>query len=620
MKQSSLTLIALMSLGLIFGSLSSFYEPEFARADDCVVRSLTQEPTQGQSGTEFTLRGTGFTPNTTTTLYFWKPDYTTYDEKEVSVDAEGKFEINHTFPSDLPSDDYWITAIDSLHSSGCFPPASDFTITEAISSSDKILGDIDNNEGIDLRDAITALQLCAGMNPSLNPSIDSSKVGLKEAIFALQILTNSAVLSHGHAVLGPLSGATVRVYRLTDLGTPVYTTQTDADGYFDLTFGGVSSDDYILVTVTGGEDTDADDDGVTDAQPTPNSGTICALMSMTDLNAGGFRVSALTDIAWQYTRNLVGQADNDGLQIRLNDLARTFFTEDVNGDGSLDSKDIPAFSPLDATHKSRLNFDFQILSAQNEDGSSIISCYHNDLKDVLPELLEDNFGSRFSLYPGTDVRYDKVKIEVTAFGRGSFKSDRGGIDFDSERGNLQDNITSAFFEQDGVSKVTLTATPTSDTEILSWSGCDSVSEDKTECEFGLRTDRLVSVSFGYKEAALKAGVTLADLTDAAVTMSEDQVTINVTADSEDTSMAETLAALKSGDFVVGSADAGFLRKVVSAEKVSEYNYILTTEDAALDEVVGQGTGIFLQADDPCRSGRRGRFTREQKRNDGVSGN
>jgi len=47
-------------------------------------------------------------------------------------------------------------------------------------------GDIDNYQGTDLRDAVAAIQVCAGMNPSLKPGIDE-KIGLQHAIFALQV-------------------------------------------------------------------------------------------------------------------------------------------------------------------------------------------------------------------------------------------------------------------------------------------------------------------------------------------------------------------------------------------------------------------------------------------------
>jgi len=44
--------------------------------------------------------------------------------------------------------------------------------------------------------------------------------------------------------------------------------------------------------------------------------------------------------------------------------------------------------------------------------------------------------------------------------------------------------------------------------------------------------------------------------------------------------------------VVGSADTGFLRRVISVEKVNNSSYILTTADIALEDVIAQGTGLF----------------------------
>jgi hypothetical protein len=67
-------------------------------------------------------------------------------------------------------------------------------------------GDLNENTLIDLADAILALQSAGGANPD----------GVDEAMFVLQVLTNRAIVSQGQAVLGPLSGAAVRVYRLTE--------------------------------------------------------------------------------------------------------------------------------------------------------------------------------------------------------------------------------------------------------------------------------------------------------------------------------------------------------------------------------------------------------------------
>ena len=56
----------------------------------------------------------------------------------------------------------------------------------ASGASGSVTGDVDNHQGTDLRDALTVLQVCAGMSPSLKPGIDE-KIGLQDAIFALQV-------------------------------------------------------------------------------------------------------------------------------------------------------------------------------------------------------------------------------------------------------------------------------------------------------------------------------------------------------------------------------------------------------------------------------------------------
>ncbi len=494
------------------------------------------------------------------------------------------------------------------------------TIMFAVNCFGAIPGDADGSGTVDLQDVITAIQVCAGMNPA---DVDSEadvnndgKIGLEEAVF---VLAQIAEPQKGRAVLGPLSGAEVRAYRLKDMKTPVYTTTTDADGYFDSFVTGINQSEYILVSVSGGEDTDADNDGEPDASPTPNAGTIHALMTVSEFNAGGFNVSALTDIAWQFTKNLVGQVENSDLGSRLNALAGTFIAEDLSGDDTTDAADFLKFNPSDDQHKEKLNFDFQHFFTENADGHSIIDCFHEDLTDVLPVLLDEKFGSRLTLHPGVGVLYDKVKLELSVFGRGSVTSDIGGIDFDSERTedsgrtDPAEDVSVAFFEKDASGNVTLTAAPVPDTEILSWDGCDRVSEDKTECVCNLRTDHLVSVSFGYKETILQEGVTLTDLSNAGVIVSSDQVTLNVTASIGDTDMMAVLEALKSGDVVLGSDDGGFLRKVLSTQKIADDNYILTTEDVSLEEVIAQGTGTFskemthgdLAEDDASGSGRQG---------------
>jgi len=346
------------------------------------------------------------------------------------------------------------------------------------------------------------------------------------------------------------------------------------------------------VAVSGGQDTDTNDDGVA-GDTVQNTGTIYALMTSEQFTAGNFVVSAITDIAYQYTKNLIGQADSGWLKTRLDDLAKNFFISDLNGDGVIDSKDLLMFVPTDSTHKGKLNFDYQQLFAKDPATSlSISDCYHANNQTCIIYLLDAKFGSRLSLNPAPDTRYQKVKIEVAALGKGSVKSDVGGIDIDSSRQNAADNVKYAFFDKSATGKIVLTATPTAETQILSWNGCDTVSQDKTRCESSLRADRLITLSFGYKETKLKDGVVLVDLSSASLIVSPDM--ISVTANAGDTDMMEKMAALKAGDIVVGSADSGFLRKIVSVQKISDTNYILTTAGAAIGDVIAQGTGGFYK--------------------------
>ena len=62
-------------------------------------------------------------------------------------------------------------------------------------------GDVDDNEGVDLRDTITVLQICAGMKPDVNAEYEG-KIGLKDAIFALQVVSGIIFLPKEPGDLG----------------------------------------------------------------------------------------------------------------------------------------------------------------------------------------------------------------------------------------------------------------------------------------------------------------------------------------------------------------------------------------------------------------------------------
>jgi PKD repeat protein len=74
---------------------------------------IGQQPISAPPGTHFAQWGTGFTPDSTATLYFKKPDGTV-DPSQHHIDAIGHFEIDYPAPWDKPSGTYIWWAIDGV--------------------------------------------------------------------------------------------------------------------------------------------------------------------------------------------------------------------------------------------------------------------------------------------------------------------------------------------------------------------------------------------------------------------------------------------------------------------------------------------------------------------------
>ncbi|MCX5850286.1 MAG: hypothetical protein NTW65_12705, partial [Deltaproteobacteria bacterium] len=60
---------------------------------------IAQSPMSGPAGTNFAEWGTGFTPNSTATLHFQKPDGTEYPTASQSIDGNGTFSITYPSPT-----------------------------------------------------------------------------------------------------------------------------------------------------------------------------------------------------------------------------------------------------------------------------------------------------------------------------------------------------------------------------------------------------------------------------------------------------------------------------------------------------------------------------------------
>jgi len=193
----------------------------------------------------------------------------------------------------------------------------------------------------------------------------------------------AAPVAANQALLGPLSGATIKVYRLTNLATPVEsvvannsTTNLNLAGSFALTLAGIPATEWILVTATGGQDIDANDDGVIDAVASANTGTIHALATAADWKANSAHISILTELAWQGVQAAVTAGNTATLAADINWASHNLVQQDINGDAVVDYKDVLAFLPGHAAQRSKLGFAFNDIFALDVTGKSLIDYFH----------------------------------------------------------------------------------------------------------------------------------------------------------------------------------------------------------------------------------------------------
>jgi PKD repeat protein len=228
-------------------------------------------------------------------------------------------------------------------------------------------------------------------------------------------LTSPLAPQPNQAILGPLSGATISAYRLNDLATavegPLVAEESLTDlrlaGTFKLDLASIPDDEWILATATGGQDIDADDDGVLDTNPRINYGTLHALARAADWRNGGLRVNVLTEIAWQSLRDNISIGQIDDLEGRLTWIANQLFFDDMTGDGNLDARDLTAFDPRLAQFRDALQIPFDSFLADDAAGSSLLDKIHDGLVDEVRVWITSVFGDR--LQPPRDP----VTVETT---------------------------------------------------------------------------------------------------------------------------------------------------------------------------------------------------------------
>jgi hypothetical protein len=169
----------------------------------------------------------------------------------------------------------------------------------------------------------------------------------------------------GQALLGPLADALVEVYQYSSLdGTPIYTTTTtnatylEDIGKFNIPSNLLEDNGLFLIKVTGGMDTDNNDDGNKDAVSTKNNGAIHALLTTDQIKNGDYHVSILTEVMYQLLRyKLAANYSREDIKSEINSRAEELLKSDMNGDGNIDRDDIASWDPYQGKVALRHGFD-----------------------------------------------------------------------------------------------------------------------------------------------------------------------------------------------------------------------------------------------------------------------
>lgn len=147
-------------------------------------------------------------------------------------------------------------------------------------------------------------------------------------------------------VAGPVVGATIKVYTLSDWDNPVCET-TSADtsdlataGTFELPNGCIHSNTVYQIVARGGELIDANNDGEIDTTPTTVKGAMRAYVTRDGLLYKDWHLSALTDSIRQAVVQIVRSDTNaDTAQQYLDAVAASYLLNDINFDKAINNND-----------------------------------------------------------------------------------------------------------------------------------------------------------------------------------------------------------------------------------------------------------------------------------------
>lgn len=309
------------------------------------------------------------------------------------------------------------------------------------------------------------------------------------------------------AGLGPLAGSRVHVEALNAPGLSLAETTTDGNGRFSLALPSVAAfdDSWVLVIVDGGNDTDADADGVPDATPTPFNGALRALVKARWLRERSIAVSALSDALYLSVAGAFNDVPVEAIRHALDRSAYLMLKADFDGDSAISYDDVLSFNASRAGDQARLDFDYAatVLGPQSSDGTSLAAKYHRGEGTILGPAVDEAFGRMIKPTLPPPESLPTVAVTIKAGLGGSVRSPGLG---NTEIGGS----FGTFVHRMDRTADPLIVTATADPGFLfsRWVGCPELIPGEPQSCRILPNDRhVVTAQFAVAERRLAAGVT-----------------------------------------------------------------------------------------------------------------
>ena len=381
-----------------------------------------------------------------------------------------------------------------------------------------------------------------------------------------------------NGIMGPLKGATVKIYKLSDLTTAIEEINTNDLGAFTVNLSSIDDDEMLMVSISGGEDVDADDDGLLDDAPTTNSGTIRGLAKARELKNGSVNITLLSEILYTYVQHLIGEVHFDDLEEAMNVVSAKLLKSSINRD-TVSYRDINNFVPTKQDLREKLDFDY--LSLIGED--SLSSLIHSNQNRT---SIKENLNSLFShklVFNSNDIlrnsRFYKIQLVPTIESNIESIGSTLFVKNDDNSSKLTDYVIKD-------SNISFSIALNDTVKLTGWNGCDTVSADGLTCSINnISTNRQVIPSVIYKESILNDNVK--DITDYFVTQNDNNYTISLDLGA-DTSRRNFVENIETDNIIVSNGTSQrFSRKVLSKIKVDDYNYVFETEEVSILDVFSQ---------------------------------